>query len=285
MKNPNPFKLAKPTRIYTRSEKAAAIIIQKRWRRFIGLVRFRRQGPIANCMDLANNDSELMTLESVTEIPPIYRFTYRDDQGLFWAFDLRTLHAYTGKGVAIQNPYTREGFPEKTTQLLRTRMKYLISRGIPIIHTSTDVLTAEQVWNNHVLDIFLKIEELGYLVNCDWFHDLTVLTHRAFYRKLFNLWMRSLNLSQKQRDAVIPGHRFKENNPFIHTPEEADLMKIAKPLKWWRKKTLSIINLFVTRAVEKENRSLGALYCLMAFVSISPDAASAFPWLADSVPS
>jgi len=284
LKNPNPFKDITPTRIYTRSEKVAALKIQKRWRRFIGRTRFRRQGPIANCMDLANNETEIMTLESVTEIPPIYRFTYRDENSLFWGFDLRTLHAYTGKGVVIKNPYTCEAFPERTNQLLRTRIKFLISRSCPITYMTTDILTTDQVWNNHVLDIFLKIEELGYLVNCDWFHDMTVFKHRAFYKKLYILWYRSLNLTQKQRDAIIPGHRFKESNPFVHTPEEADLVKMAKPLKWWRKKTLSTINLFVSKATEKENRSLGALYCLMAFVSISSHAGEAFPWLVDSVP-
>jgi hypothetical protein len=269
--------------MYTRSEKTAALKIQKRWRRFIGRARFRRQGPIANCIELANNDTELMTLESVTEIPPIYRFTYWDTKH-FWGFDLRTLQVYAGKGVALTNPYTREPLPEKTNALLRKRIKFLISRACPITHTSTDVLTADQVWNNHVLDIFLKIEELGYLVNCDWFHNLTPQTHKAFYRRLFILWTRSLNLSQKQRDTVIPGHRFKEFNPFLHTPEEAELIKMAKPLKWWRKKNLAVINLFVTRAAEKENRSLGALYCLMTFVTISSEAAGAFPWLVGAVP-
>jgi hypothetical protein len=286
IKNPNPFKNIKLdiTRAFTRRERVAGEKIVKRWRKYIVRHRFRQQGSIANCISLANNDTELFTLESVTTIPPVYRFTYRDDRAIFWIFDIRTIQQYMGKGEVLKNPYTREVFPEATMMAIRSRIAYLISKKWPIVHSDTKGLTPEQVWNQHVLDIFLKIEDLGYLVNCDWFHNLTMAKHRDFYRKLYTLWNRSLHLTQKQRDAVIPGNRQKETNPFLINPDESMPALAAKPLKWWRKKNIHIIQLFVTKAKEKENRSLGALYCLMALVSISGDAASAFPWLADAVP-
>ena len=181
IKNPRPFGKLKEARIYTRRERVAADKIYMAWHKYISRLRFRQQGPIANCIDLANNETEIFTLEPVTTIPPIYRFTYRDEKHMFWGFDIRTIQQYTGKGAILKNAYTCEALPEAVVAKIRSRIKYLIGKKCPLIHTEIKTLSSEQIWNQNVLDIFLKIEELGYLVNSDWFHEMTIMKHRAFY--------------------------------------------------------------------------------------------------------
>ena len=50
-------------------------------------------------------------------------------------------------------------------------------------------------------------------------------------------------------------------------------------VKWWAKINLNLIDAFVSRAEDIENRKLGATYVLMSLVEASEDAAEAFPWL------
>ena len=262
-----------------RRETAAATLLQKVWRRRQARCRFRQQGPITCCIELANNDTELYTLEPVTAIPLPFRFTYQDGKGHFWAFDIRTLREYMAKGARIKNPYTCEEFTEAALTLLHARVTYLLQKHWVLTHTPETDLTPDQRWQQHVLDVFLKIEELGYLVNSDWFMDLSVLEHREFYKTFYMLWHYHLQITQKDRDKILPGWRRADRNPFLMRPDEIVRLTVGKPQKWWRKRNLHVIQTFVTASAEKECRSLGALYSLMSLVAVSEDAAEAYPWL------
>jgi hypothetical protein len=277
-KNPRPFAAA-PTPPATRRQTTAAILLQKIWRHRQARRRFSQQGPIACCIELANNETELYTLEPVTAIPLPYRFTYCDQKGHFWAFDIRTLREYMAKGARVKNPYTCDEFPETTMQALNKRVKYLLEKKWALSHVTEDALTPDQLWRQHVLDVFLTIEGLGYLVNCEWFLELSVLDHREFYKFFYNLWHYRLQITQAERDKILPGWRRADRNPFTMRPDEIQILTVGKPQKWWRKRNLHVIQVFVTAAAEKERRSLGALYSLMSLVAVSEAAAEAFPWL------
>ena len=58
---------------------------------------------------------------------------------------------------------------------------------------------------------------------------------------------------------------------------------IDKGRVWWEKQNLSLITSFVTRAQDKENKKLGAMYVLMALVQVSPNAARALPWIVENL--
>ena len=49
------------------------------------------------------------------------------------------------------------------------------------------------------------------------------------------------------------------------------------------KSGLNIIEQFCKKAIDKENRNLGASYVLCALTIVSPEAADALPWLFQSV--
>jgi hypothetical protein len=128
------------------------------------------------------------------------------------------------------------------------------------------------------LDVILKIEALGYYVSCEWFTGLKKAEHLKFYRRLYLIWNWRLNLTRAEKDAIIPQYdaqpavfRFMPNDE----PE--------KSLSWWEKYTLSIVEAFISRSPDKEQRKLGALYILMALVQVSKGAAENLPWLSDYI--
>jgi hypothetical protein len=54
-----------------------------------------------------------------------------------------------------------------------------------------------------------------------------------------------------------------------------------KTKAWWEKKNLALIEAFIGRAQDKEQRKLGAMYVLMALVQASRPAARALPWIVE----
>lgn len=275
-KNPRPFRpKAKDTaRIYTRAEHAAIKRIQRFWARAAPLNRMRRQGPAANCLDIAVNDTELYSLDTLSSIPQPYMISISDVRKSIWVFDIRTLVHSMATGFPSQNPYTRESLTDKALALIHQRIAWLRRRKYQILHVSTDTLTTEQCWNQKVLDIFLKIEALGYYVSCEWFHELGATDHRIFYHRMYSLWEWRLGLTRSEKERILPGP-----TPFSFSPEE----NREKSKHWWEKKNLAIMEEFITRSQDKEQQKLGALYVLMGLVQASRPAARALPWVLESV--
>jgi len=273
-KNPRPF-LKPPMitgRAYTRRERASAKKIQGFWRQWNPLNRFKHQGPAANYRDAAMNATELYSLEPICEIPLHYLITVSDERKSIWAFDLRTLVHSMTKGTPTENPYTRDNFLERAKRQIHGRIEWLRKRKYLILHVNTDVVTAEQAWNHRVLDVFLRIESLGYYVNCDWFHKLSLQGHKDFYTTMFSLWEWKLHLSQEEKDRIVPTagtelFRFHPND----MPQ--------KSFSWWQKTNLTLIDTFISKGCSKEDKKMGAMYVLMALVKVSSEAADGLEWL------
>ena len=87
-----------------------------------------------------------------------------------------------GKGTPLQNPYTRELLNEKILEKLHTYIEILRKKKTLLLYLDNEAITVEQHWNQRVLDVFLKIEALGYLLNTSWFNSLTVPNHKEFYK-------------------------------------------------------------------------------------------------------
>jgi len=178
-------------------------------------------------------------------------------------------------GFPSHNPYNRAPFPDGVKHILHSRIAWLRSRKYPILHTNTDILTVEQIWNHKVLDIFLKIEALGYYVSCEWYHKLAVNDHIQFYRNLFRLWDWKLGISRANKEALIPGYQSGAHPIFRFHPDDTPY----KSSHWWEKNNLALIEAFIGRSPDKEQQKLGAMYVLMALTSVSHAAAEALPWL------
>lgn len=259
----------------------AAACIQRAWRRAAPLLRWKRQGPAANAPELANNQSELYSFDALSSIPRLYFFSFADERRTLWAFDIRTLAHSMGvsEGPPL-NPYTREQMPAAAVKRLQARVAWLRGHGYQIQHITTDILTPEQLWNQKVLDVFLKIEALGYYANADWFHALSQPYLIVLYRRLEALWNWRLGLSPLERETIVPGHADNsERRLFKFVAED----HFEKSRGWWARQVLGVADALISRAVETEHRKLGAMYVLMGLVQTSRAAAMALPWVLELV--
>jgi hypothetical protein len=138
-------------------------------------------------------------------------------------------------------------------------------------------LTPEQMWNQKVMDVFLKLTSLGYGVNMIWYETMSIMQHQYFYRKLYFLWNFDLRLSKEQKDVIVPGHMSGRTVLFKWTPQQ--LIGEFHDIRWWRKNNLALMNSFLSRGQDRATQGCGALYILTSLANVSPMAGEAFPWL------
>jgi hypothetical protein len=260
----------------TRREKAASEKILRFWC-IHGRRRLRKSmGPCTFVPANAENESDLLTLESTSQIPLTYRFSYIDSNNV-WLFDIRFFVQLLHNGSELKNPFNQIPLTQTVIGDLQKRIEILRARGQPVIYVEEGELSAEQIWNQKVLDIFLKMNALGFPVNLLWFDMMTVLTHERFYTRLYNLWTYHLQLSEEQKETMVPGHAVGRAPLFRWTPEL--ITSDPHELKWWRKQSLGLMKAFLTRGQDLVTQNSNVIMILTALASCHRYVAEAFPWL------
>ncbi len=96
------------------SEITASVKIQRVFRG--GMVRrsFRLRGVAFHDRTLCVNECDFYTLEPLREIPFEHFFSYKDEKGFIYGFDLFSLLSLMKKTSRITNPYNRESIPYDT---------------------------------------------------------------------------------------------------------------------------------------------------------------------------
>jgi hypothetical protein len=211
----------------------------------------------------------------------MFLFSFADSHKNIWTFDIRSLSHMVSESEVPMNPYTREPIHSSTLQKIHKRILWLRKRHYPILYAIGENLTQEQIWNSKVLDVFFKMEGLGYRASCRWFELMSVIDHEDFYRTLHRLWTYRLSLTSMQKEDIVPGHSAGATKLFKNNPDK--LQGGAHDLKWWRRNNLNLILAFITSSSLKANQSLGALYVLMALVDVVPEAAEAYPWILENM--
>ena len=252
--------------------------IQRIWRKYNSRNLFKKQGPAINDYSVANNAVELYSLDSLDTIPKLYFFSFSDINKNIWAFDIRTLSYLCSKSKHVKNPYTQELFSKDILKKIDVRITYLREKKQSVMYDNSS-FTSEQMWNQKVLEIFNKMEEVGYIVNSDWFHELEKENHIDFYKKLYDIWVYRLQITHKQKNAVVPGYNSVKNKLFKYFPNEIN----DKEEKVIKKQNLQIIERLVSSAQDKSQKALGTMYVLMGLCMINENVAEAYPWILQTV--
>ena len=232
----------------------------------------RRHGLAYFTPEIANNGTDIFTLDPVTSIPPAYRFSYHDGQHM-WIFDSRFLMQNMQYERNVVNPYSQEELPASVVRRLQTVSEFLQKHSLPLLYISSEVLTPEQRWNQKVLDVFLRIRIHGYGVNVLWFETLRMDDHIQLYSRLYYMWNAELRLSEQDKERIVPDHK---NLIFKYPPHK--ILSDHRTLKWWMKHNLSTMHTLLSASTDKANQGCGALYILTALARVHPSVAEAFPW-------
>jgi hypothetical protein len=262
---------------FTKRQKVAAEKIMKFWKIHGRRALRRRHGPSLFLSSLSNNDKDIYTFDPITTIPIAYHFSFVDEKQHIWTFDMRFLLQLLQYGKELINPFSQERISENTIKRLQTISQNLRKHKVPIVYMDTDELSPEQIWNQKVLDVFLKLTSLGYGVNMLWFENMTIRLHQRFYRKLYDLWTIHLRLTPEEKEQIVPGHLGGRTPLFRCNPTIIESQ--MHELRWWRKQNLNLMNAFLSRSQDKTIQGCGALYVLTALAQTLPKIAEVYPWL------
>ena len=283
-KNPLRF-ISKKTEcdhVHTRKEHAFAAKIQAFWKKRLPYHRAHTHGPSFFVKSISQNDTEIYCLESIEKIPQQYYFSFIDSKKSCWTFDLRSLNHLLLEDIHLRNPYTREAFSDKNLEKIKNQIAKLTAQKLPIFYPVKDNLNSKQLWNEKVLNAFIKLDSLGYRASPQWFESMSFLDHERFYKYLYNLWTYRLGLTPQEKIAIVPGCLTNQTRLFRWTPDQVQGGRYD--LQWWRKQNLEIIRRIIDTSEDKTKRSLGALYVIIGFTSVSKSATEAYPWVVESIP-
>jgi len=268
----NPRRFAKPVDLTLLRPKQV-----DRLRRFlnrcrikIGLLRVKRQGLASSVTTLANNATELISMDDVISIPVHFRFSFLE-QPHRWLFDIRSLvqerQRLTESGKAFKNPYTSSPLSPETLESIQKHIHWLHSRRYILTADTVEHVSYEQ----KAVELCFLIDSHGYLTNIRWFLTMSLPSIHRFTETINDLWTESLGLTDEERLAIYPD--WQTNSTYLIIPYQT--MNLIKALDH----LLTSLITFLKAGTLRESRGLAAVYIVTALTTVSSGARRAFPFL------
>ena len=257
-----------------------ALTIQRIFRGYLCRYYYKLRGPAFREPKKCVNETDFITLDNLSNIPPMQFITTEDKDGHIFGFDICSLHnLFMHKTSRATNPYTREEFSKNFRNKIQRIMKLSKVFGDNInlvIEDTYKGLSKEKQVDLFCISIFQKIDDLGNHSNSQWFLSLNRLYLVKFIRELMDIWVYRANLSFSIKKKICPPY----GNPFIGF--NITQLHENLPITTLKHNILKVMEKMVTQGVDRDSKILGALYILTALTLVSPDAAEARPELYNS---
>jgi len=235
-------------------------------------------GPAFRNRTLCTNNFDFLSMDELTNIPNEQFFSFKDEDGFLYGFDILSLHnlIYKCKGV-VKNPFNQQPLTTKVIENFRSLLR--LSRVLKInISTEISDVTKEVTDKKSVelraLTLFQNIDALGNYSNPQWFLTLNRNQLIKCLRELIDIWEYRANLSNEMKKAIC----YPTGNPFQRLPNYHILQSLEN-LDDVRKIILDIMEKLVNTGIDKDNKCLGAYYVLGAITLVNNEAATTLPWL------
>lgn len=238
-------------------------------------------GPAYLKRDLCTNDSDFYSLEPLSEIPFHQFFSFKDDDGFIYGFELSSIyHLFKENNYFdVENPYNRKmmnnGIFMKIchivglSKLLKFQINLFIEKDIPEV-------SVEKALQLRSLKLFQYINRLGNYSSDEWFLSLSKIKLIRFLRELEDIWDYRASITSQNKMRICP----PTGNPFLGI-NVLNLRFIEDILKL-KIIVLNIMENFIYAARDETYQNLGAMYVLGALTIVNENAASALPWLYES---
>lgn len=239
------------------------------------------RGPAFINRSLCTNATDFFTMDDTKEISTEQFFSYRDNDGFIYGFDIVSLHHLIYKGDGnVKNPYNRHIISSKVLDEFKSLFRLSKILKIPTCIECKEIeseVSSEKILELRVLSLFQSIDALGNYSNPQWFLSLHRNQLIRFLRELADIWNYRAQLSAEIKQLICPplGDPFYRFS-FHHLQNQESIQDI-------RKQILTILEKFVHSGIDADNRSLGAYYVLGALTLVNTNAANSLPWLYQSV--
>ena len=207
-----------------------------------------------------NNQEDFFTFEGLREIPKIYYFSYKDNQGFRWGFDVRSLTKLLDMGYS--NPYTTEVIPPSVVQDIKAKIRKLRREGISIEVVDEVVQDRSAIIKQRVVDLFSKIEQAGYSCNISWFLELDIPRLRELYKQLEDVWNYRSQLTRDMRREICP----PDGRMFVFPVSEIMNYQTKEMIQ---ECLLGELSKFSISPIES-NQKLGYMYFIIGLGYVSP---------------
>jgi hypothetical protein len=248
--------------------------IQSVFRGYLQRVLNRLCGPAFIKRSLCTNDSDFVTLDELRYIPHNQFFSYKDEDGFVYGFDIISLSKMMSKREKdVLNPYTRRAIPMESINNIACilRLNGILKHDICLDDVFMEVTQKKSI-EFRALDLFQSIDALGNYSDCQWFLSLRIQQLQIFLRELKDLFNYRLQLSMEKKREICP----PLGNPF------SDMPIVIQNVNDYREYLLSVMEKLVNTGINHDSKCLGALYVLSALTIVSEPAAQSIPWLYQS---
>ena len=263
--------------------KLSVLKIVNCWKKYVYKKIMNMQGPAKYERNKCVNEDDFLTMEKISEINPFYFYSFRDKDNFIYGFNLKSIKQMIDK-EQLFNPYNRSILDKDIINELKKRFKlnkianYNIDNEIKKEQNKINQNINIQI-KSKVVELFQKIDDLGYFTNIEWFIKLNRGQHIKFIKELYDIWNYRAGLSFQKKNEICP---LSSGNPFNNV--NLKILNNRSLLETSLKNiSLTIISNFIDMNSNIGNRSVGALYVLSAFTLCSRDVANALPWLYQSV--
>jgi len=255
-----------------------AIRVQKIMRGCLQRKYNNTHGPAFNNRLLCTNNFDFLSMDELTTIPNEQFFSFKDDDGFIYGFDILSLYNLIYKcNGAVKNPFNQQLLTstviENFRSLLRLSRVLKINILTEISDVTKDVSDTKSV-ELRALTLFQNIDSLGNYSNAQWFLALNRNQLIKFTRELIDIWNYRANLSIETKKSICQ----PSGNPFQGMPNY-NILQTLNNLDEARKIILEMMEKLVNTGVDKDSKCLGAYYVLGALTLVNNDAATALPWL------
>ena len=259
--------------------------IQTAWRNKMCKIFNSFQGPAMFARDKCNNNDDFLTVEDIKEIPYEYFYSFKDNDGFLYGFNILSLDSLLRKCKQI-NPYNRRPITDDEVSRIKRRiaLNELMGYSVRKLHKELfkEQETNEETYvKNQILAITQHLDSFGYYSLQEWFLSLDERRLKKFLYELYDIWnyRASLHPHTKREICKPYGNPFMNfNTALFVSHNNVNKMILQKSLILCVKNLLQI-------DVEntQENKNTCCMYVISALTLVHPQAAESFPWLYQSV--
>ena len=240
-------------------------------------------GPAFLKRGLCTNACDFFTMDVMKDIEFSQFFSYKDEDGFIYGFDLISLYNLIHKGSSnniIKNPYNRHPISSKVMEEFKTLFRLSKILKIPICIEMKNIeleVSQEKTIELRALTLFQEIDSLGNYSNSSWFLSLNRNQLVRLVRELAEIWSYRAQLTNEVQRLICP----PLGDPFHRTPS-FHVLQNYNEINEIQKIVLSILEKLVNSAINRDNKALGAYYVLGGLTLVNNQAAEALPWLYQS---
>ncbi len=257
-------------------------------RRNLAVLRMRIRGPALNPSKrkLCVNDTDFFTLEPITDIEPNNFFSYKDDKGIIYGFDVKSLGMMLETQGSIMNPYNRYVFTGDILRNINTLINKPRNRTIDeeeyeIFNKMTEMRTTPV--DTRIANLFYEIDRLGNYTVPDWFSRLTREKYLHMYKRIRELWNYRAMLEDETKRAICPYYdpfnfRLTRYSGYINTQRELQLTESD-----CRKMCLTLMENLIYTGRDDITKNIITAHILSALTLVSSNARTSMPWLHESI--